>query len=93
MKEINEGGEERGGNKRCMSSISKKLYCICKTLGLGSCRCSMVSSRIYPATDMHAVVSRPLSTGNCPSVHCVSLRHWNTVSTDPAKGASVDCLI
>lgn len=94
MKEVNEGGEERGGNKRCMSSISKKLHCICKTLGFGSCRCSMGSSHMYPATDMHVVAaSWPLSTGNCPRVHCSSRRPWNTVSTDPAKGASVDCLI
>lgn len=77
-----------------MSSISKKLHCICKTLGFGSCRCSMGSSHMYPATDKHVVAaSWPLSTGNCPRVHCSSLRPWNTVSTDPAKGASVDCLI
>lgn len=51
-----------------------------RQLGLGSCRCSIVSTHLYTVTETHAAASQPLSTGKRSSIHCASLRYCNTVT-------------
>lgn len=56
-----------------------------RQLGFGGCRCFMVPSHIYTATEMLVASSQPLSMGKHSRIPCASLRHCSTVTTDPAK--------